>query len=58
MSEDYDLNLNDLLGQGSFGIVYGGICRETNKKVAIKKVVMQGLEKTKKSYYEIEIAIL
>jgi hypothetical protein len=42
------------LGNGSFGIVYGGICKETGKKVAIKQVKINGSE----AYYKSELVIL
>jgi serine/threonine protein kinase len=50
--------LKHQLGNGSFGVVFGGICKETGKKVAIKKVKMHGSDKTKQAYYEKELIIL
>ena len=47
-----------MLGEGAFGKVYGGTCRETKKKVAIKKMIFGNKYLCKKSNYESEIIIL
>jgi len=36
MKDEYVMDPEDFLGGGAFGQVYGGICKKTNKPVAIK----------------------
>lgn len=60
VTEDYQLNVNDLLGSGQFGQVYGGFCKVSNQPVAIKiidKARFQDIN-TETSIFQNEVTIL
>jgi serine/threonine protein kinase len=60
LSEEYVINPQDELGSGQFGQVYGGLCKTTKQRVAIKVIDKTRFQdfQTETSIFQNEITIL
>lgn len=57
-SQMYQVNASEELGSGQFGTVYGGVHRQSGKRVAIKVIAKERFGKKQREQLRSEVAIL